>query len=236
MTATANKQDRNCIKDLLGLKDCKEVIGNSDRTNVFYQKIFRHGNDMESSKSILKPIAKKLLKEKIKYPITVIYLPLKLCGFAYTLFEYVLGDSQYYPEGSSKIPENRLFAQFHASQTKLMKEQILRQVCSMESRVRVIFATIAMGMGVDIPSIRQIVHIGPPCSIKAYFQETGRAGRDGKPAQALLYYNNKDIAKNRAGMTEEMRMFYRSVSCLRVQMLKALDFDNSRPIFVATCV
>ena len=66
MTATANKQDRNCIKDSLGLKDCKEVIGNPDRTNVFYQKIFRHGNDMESSGSILKPIAKKLFKRENK--------------------------------------------------------------------------------------------------------------------------------------------------------------------------
>lgn len=230
MTATANNQDRNCIKESLGLKDCKNVIGNPDRKNVFYKKIFKHGNDMESCEGILQPIAKKLLKEKTNHPITVIYLPLKLCGFAYKLFEHVLGSRQYYPEGSLKIPENRLFAQFHASQTKIMKELILNQVCSAESTVRVIFATIAMGMGVDIPSIRHVIHISPPCSIKAYFQETGRAGRDGKHTQALLYYNNHDIAKNRVGMTDEMRLFCKSESCLRIQMLHALDFDNSYPI------
>ena len=60
-------------------------------------------------------------------------------------------------------------------------------------------------LGVDIPSIRQVIHIGPPCSLKAYFQETGRAGRDGKPAQAILYYNNRDIGKNRTGMQYEMK-------------------------------
>ena len=49
--------------------------------------------------------------------------------------------------------------------------------------VRVVFAT---GMGVDIRDIRQIIHIGPPNSVKAYFQETGRAGRDGKQSTALL--------------------------------------------------
>jgi hypothetical protein len=57
----------------------------------------------------------------------VIYVPLKWCGFAYKLFEAVLGSFQYSPKNASEIPENRLFAQFHASQTKAMKEQILAQ-------------------------------------------------------------------------------------------------------------
>ena len=65
------------------------------------------------------------------------------------LFEFLLGIKQYYPDGALEIPENRLFAQFHASHTKQMKEQILRQLCSGTSTVRVIFATVAMGMGVD---------------------------------------------------------------------------------------
>ena len=70
-----------------------------------------------------------------------------------------------------------------------MKEEILMQLCSRMSTVRVVFATVAMGMGVDIPNIRQVIHIGPPCNVKAYFQETGCAERDGKPARAILYYN-----------------------------------------------
>jgi ATP-dependent DNA helicase RecQ len=56
-----------------------------------------------------------------------------------------------------------------------------------------------MGMGVDIPDIHNVIHIVPPCTVKAYFQETGRAGRDGKPASATLYYNNRDIAKKQSG-------------------------------------
>ena len=76
-----------------------------------------------------------------------------------------------------------------------MKDEILQQLCSATSTVRVIFATVAMGMGVDIPSIRTVIHIGPAGSVKAYFQETGRAGRDGKPARAILHYNNGDSNK-----------------------------------------
>ena len=155
------------------------------------------------------------------------YLPLKLCGFAYKLFEHVLGGQQYFPPGSASTPANRLFAQFHAPQTTQMKEEILQQLCSARSIVRVVFATVAIGMGVDIPDIRQVLHVGPPSTIKAYFQETGRAGRDGKPASAFLYYSNRDIAKNRVGMQDDMRSYcLNNDVCLRKILLKSLDYDQ----------
>ena len=113
---------------------------------------------------------------------------------------------------------------------KKMKDQILLQICSVVSVVRVVFATVAIGMGVDVRSIRVIIHIGPPCSLRAYIQETGRAGRDGKPAQAILYYNNRDIAKNRPQMQDEIRNFCKSDTCLRYQMLNALDFNEVHPV------
>ena len=57
-----------------------------------------------------------------------------------------------------------------------MKDQILKELALPASKVRIIFTTVAMGMGVDIPSIRCVIHVGPPCTIQEYFQETGRAG------------------------------------------------------------
>ena len=60
-----------------------------------------------------------------------------------------------------------------------MKEQVLRELSADKSKVRVVFATVAMGMDVDIPSIRRVIHVGPPRSVREYLQETGRAGRDG---------------------------------------------------------
>ena len=112
-----------------------------------------------------------------------------------------------------------------------MKDEILMQLCSVRSTVRVIFATVPMGMGVDIRNIRQVIHIGPPCNVKAYFQETERAGRDGKPASAILYYNNRDIARNRKGMMDDMRNFCSSDNiCLRYLLLKALDYVQEMPM------
>jgi hypothetical protein len=131
---------------------------------------------VDSLVNILTPIAQGLLEQLKKYPLTIIYIPLKWCGFGYKIFESLLGSNQYYPQGSSPIPENRLFAQFHSPQINEMKDQIVRQLCSSESTVRVVFASVALGMGVDNTS---------PYTIQAYFQETGRAGRDGEPATEM---------------------------------------------------
>ena len=89
------------------------------------------------------------------------YVPLKLCGFAYKIFKHVLGVDQYYhpPSGCNVDPANHLLAQFHAAQTTQMKEEILKQLCSQASIVRVVFATVAIGIGVDIPNILYIKHV-----------------------------------------------------------------------------
>jgi len=85
-----------------------------------------------------------------------------------------------------------------------MKDQILTGLALPASKVRITFATVAMGMGGGIPSIRCIIHVGPPSMIREYFQETRRAGQDRKPANAILHYNH-NIANNQEGMSEDIR-------------------------------
>ncbi len=79
------------------------------------------GQSVEAYENILQPVANNLLNQRVQH-ITIIYLRLKWCGFAYRLFERVLVPAQYYPEGSEPIPKNRIFAQFHAPQTAAMKD------------------------------------------------------------------------------------------------------------------
>lgn len=141
-----------------------------------------------SQPSILYPIAKDLKTELADYPLTLIYLPLKWCGYAFKLFLDILGDASYFPVNAEKIPENCLFGQFHAPQTEQTKQQMLKQLTckSRNSTIRVVFATIAIGIGVNIPSIRQVIHIGAPRTLKSYYQEIGRGGRDGKSTKAFF--------------------------------------------------
>ena len=176
------------------------------------------------------------MEQGTKYPLTLIYLSLPWCGRAYRLFESILNEKQYDTVEGPFIPENRLFGQFHAPQTEKMKEAILKQLCKPESKCRVVFATMAMGMGVDIPSVREVLHIGPPRSVREYYQESGRAGRDNKKSWATLYYNNHDIASNKPGMTDSMRQYCRSTDvCLRKQLLHFLDAPPPVPCSLHDC-
>ena len=152
---------------------------------------------------------------------TIIYLKLKYCGYAYNLFERVLGDRQFV--GETRDPVGRLFAQFHAPQTTRMKKAIIGEIRKTDSRIRVLFATSALGMGVDVPSVEHVIQITPPSNIESYLQEVGRAGRTGVPSRATLYFNNSDIAANKEHVTKPMKAYCKlQESCLRNLMLKYL--------------
>ena len=82
---------------------------------------------------------------------------------------------------------------FHAGLEPSVKDE--RQQAWTHGEVRVIVATNAFGMGIDKPDVRLVIHYDSPDSIEAYFQEAGRAGRDGKKSYAVLLYNNSDNKK-----------------------------------------
>ena len=191
LKATAPPQLLTNLKHSLSLKtDCKVIAANPNRSNIYLDKKLRmsshHG--YEGFNQILFPNANDLAMPREKYPMTIIYLKLKYCGYAYGLFERILQDKQFL--GETKDPAARLFAQFHAPQTKRMKKSIISEIKEENSRIRGLFATSALGMGVNAPYVQHIIHMSPPSNLEGFMQETGRAGRTGIPAWATLYYNH----------------------------------------------
>ena len=97
-------------------------------------------------------------------------------------------------EIAEHLTETGLSATFyHAGLEHAEKDK--RQRDWQHDRVRIMVATNAFGMGIDKPDVRIVAHYDLPDSIEAYFQEAGRAGRDGQPARAILLYNNADEPK-----------------------------------------
>ena len=84
---------------------------------------------------------------------------------------------------------------FHAGLDNTLKDQ--RQMYWQKNKVRVMVATNAFGMGIDKPDVRVVIHIDCPDSLEAYFQEAGRAGRDGQKSYAVLLYDDNDKMKLR---------------------------------------
>jgi ATP-dependent DNA helicase RecQ len=87
-------------------------------------------------------------------------------------------------------------AVYHAGLASAERERVSRAF--IDRAVDVVVATNAFGMGIDRPDVRAVVHLGPPASVEAYYQEVGRAGRDGAPAFGLLLTSAQDLPRRRS--------------------------------------
>lgn len=213
--------------------DCKVVSTSPDHPNICYE-VHAHsdvGTDMDLVVSSLKT-------QKNLAPRVLVYCrTLDMCADLYAHFHYELGDQSYYPPEAKKISDNRLFGMYHASTPQHNKDVILSSLSKPDGVVRVVFATVALGMGINLRDINTVIHYGVPSSIEDYFQESGRGGRSGQQARSIVYWKPVDCRVRKkiqsAGDQEvaDVRKYLENAdSCRRQWLLHYFD-----PSFT-TCV
>ena len=131
------------------------------------------------------------------------------------------------------MTENQLFAMFHACIDDDKKKAILKSLLSNKGTCQVVFYTIAFGMGVDVPDVRTIIHYGPLTDVDDCFQESGRAGRDRKPSEAIRFQYPGCLFGH---VTNKMKEYCKlsTEKCRQVELLR--HFPSSAQDHLDTCI
>ncbi|HZC38285.1 MAG TPA: DNA helicase RecQ [Sphingomicrobium sp.] len=193
LTATADARTRDDILAQLGIPEDGLVIAGFDRPNIRYH--VRHRE--QTGKQLRELLATR------PGP-AIVYAPSR--DKAEKIAE-VLGRT-----GRPSLP-------YHAGLDPRVRAR--NQGAFVHSEDMVIAATVAFGMGIDKPDVRLVAHAAIPKSIEAYYQETGRAGRDGEPAEAWLFWAAQDFARARQRIEQEIEPERRPAERERLNALAA---------------
>ena len=209
LTATATSDVFKAVKKRLCLEDPALVGLSPSRENIKY-----YVEPLPSIKTLSDLMSSSLLSLRSNFPKTLIFChTIAECASMYQCIRRTLGNHFTEPSGYPDYHQFRLVDMYTRASSEEMKKKVLASFMTAESKLRIVVATTAFGMGVDFPNIQNVIHYSPPASIEQYVQETGRAGRNGLPATALLLYNKpgkyleKTIAEYCSNPTECRRNF-----------------------------
>lgn len=206
-TATVDTQDR--IKDSLNLYQPFVLVAIPNKTNVKYNvATLNTGNPALIFSKLVDDLKKN------KYGAERIIIFCRTMSLLRTLYAYV-DDS--FPDYFNFL--DKPYARFHSRTSDIVKKHIIDSFADPSGNVRLLMATVAFGMGIDCKGLYKVIHFGPPSSLNAYFQESGRVGRDGLKSEAILV-KYKGYSKS-SNIEKDMKEYCtNSVVCRRKLLLR----------------
>jgi ATP-dependent DNA helicase RecQ len=197
LTATADELTRREITERLGLAGSPQFVASFDRPNIRYEIVDKHNAPAQ---------LKAFISERHEGDAGVVY-----CLSRAKVEDTALALTK---AGITALP-------YHAGLDAGVRARNQDRFINEDGIV--IVATVAFGMGIDKPDVRFVAHLDLPKSIEAYYQETGRAGRDGKPSTAWMTYGLSDIVQQRRMIDESNGAeAYKRVSIRKLDALVAL--------------
>ncbi|KOC88657.1 ATP-dependent DNA helicase RecQ [Winslowiella iniecta] len=176
LTATADETTRNDIARLLQLNDPLIQISSFDRPNIRYTLVEK----FKPTDQLMRYVQDQRGK----------------CGIIYCNSRAKVEDT------AARLQSRGMsVGAYHAGMDNVHRAQV--QEAFQRDDLQIVVATVAFGMGINKPNVRFVVHFDIPRNIESYYQETGRAGRDGLPAEALLFYDPADMAWLRRCLEEK---------------------------------
>ena len=209
------------MRTLCMVENTEVVTVTPNKPNIQY--IVRKSDDGDIGVAMA-DIVDSVLQKRTRCERVIIYCrTLMDCTRIFRFFRIKLGQNLYEPPGAPNLACFRLVDMYCSCTHDDTQESILTSFMNPTGNLRVVIATIAFGLGLDCPNVRFVVHWGPPANAEAYLQETGRAGRDGTQAQAILYHGPGQLRKD---MVEEHMIEYcRNTQVCRRELLLR-DFDS----------
>ncbi|XP_064366354.1 bifunctional 3'-5' exonuclease/ATP-dependent helicase WRN isoform X4 [Dromaius novaehollandiae] len=207
LTATASPSIREDIVNCLNLKNPQVTCTSFDRPNLYLEVGRQSGNILRDLKQFL--IRKGSSVYEFEGP-TVIYCPSRKAT------EQVV---------SELMKLNVVCGAYHAGMGIKERRNIHHQF--MRDEIQCVVATVAFGMGINKADIRKVIHYGAPKEMESYYQEIGRAGRDGLPASCHVLWTSADLALNRHRLNEIRNETFRLYKLKMVAKIEKYLISNS---------